>query len=233
MKRTALRRTEWTKRKVPLPDGTKRRDGPARRGKNLVCVECGTEFYATPLELKRGVRYCSNACNGAGMRVLEDRRCTICRSTFSVKPSSTRKTCGRACANEAIRRSKQGSSNPNYRGDDAALIQWRSQATDACVVCGSSDRLHLHHVVYDQHVRSQGGNRWDPADSLTLCIGCHCRHHANPNWALPRTYLRDENYEFAFELMGPAAYDYLRRRYSGDDERLDAALENDLARRVA
>lgn len=222
-RRTPLKRSEWARRKEPI--AAKLPDGPARGGENVECAVCGELFYATPHDVRRGARYCSNACNGKAQRVREDRRCRICRATFTVKPSSKRKTCGRTCANEAKRQAKLADRNPNYLGDEAAAIRWRSQAAEACVVCGSDYRPQLHHVVYAQHVRDKKGDPWNPADSLTLCNGCHCRHHAAPNWKLPLSYLRDENYAFAFDLMGPAAYDYLRRRYDGEDPRLDALLE--------
>lgn len=38
------------------------------------------------------------------------------------------------------------------------------------------------------------------------------------------TALTGENIAFAFTLLGEAAYDYLRRRYEGEDPRLELAL---------
>lgn len=89
---------------------------------------------------------------------------------------------------------------------------------------GAATKLDEHHVVYRQHIRSHGGDEWNPRDALLLCAACHQSHHKRGR-VLPLVALRDENYEYAFELLGPAAYDYLRRYYAGDDPRLDALLE--------
>ena len=55
-----------------------------------------------------------------------------------------------------------------------------------------------------------------------------CGHH-NGTRRFSLALLPDVAYEFAGELMGPAAYDYLRRRYDGEDPRLDALLLEDAA----
>jgi hypothetical protein len=74
---------------------------------------------------------------------------------------------------------------------------------------------------------------WDPDNALTLCNGCHSSHHNRGALVVPLSALRDENYAFAVALMGAGpAYEYLRRRYAGNDTRLDALLELD-AERVA
>ncbi|HEX7088711.1 MAG TPA: HNH endonuclease [Longimicrobiales bacterium] len=94
----------------------------------------------------------------------------------------------------------------------------------SCARCGSGALLQEHHVVYVQHLRQEGGDVTDSANALTLCADCHRKHHdrAHP---VPLALLRDENYRFAAALYGPKSYDYLRRRYSGEDPRLDALLE--------
>lgn len=222
MKRSPLKRKTPLLRKLP--------DGPVRQGENRKCVICGRAFYVAPIEMKRGGRYCSRACMGVAYAAKSTRRrtrrfCAICGVLLADPgpPSSRRQTCGApACLSEAKRRAKKGAANPNFKGDEADKIRWRSQAADACAVCGSSDRLQLHHVVYEQNVRRAGGNPWDPRDSLTTCIRCHCGHHHGSGITL--MLLRDENFDFAFELLGAAAYDYLRRHYTGDDPRLERHL---------
>lgn len=92
---------------------------------------------------------------------------------------------------------------------------------------------HDHHVVYEQHVKKYGGDVNDHRNALGICTKlrpgteydnrCHQRQHAGVR-RLPTECLRDENIEFAFELMGMAAYDYFNRYYTGPDERCEAAL---------
>jgi hypothetical protein len=58
---------------------------------------------------------------------------------------------------------------------------------------------------------------------MTLCQSHHRRHHLRTD-VISLALLSDAAIEFAGELLGPAAYDYLRRRYGGDDPRVDALL---------
>ena len=81
-------------------------------------------------------------------------------------------------------------------------------------VCpGPGGLLALHHVVYRQHVRAEGGDQWDPANAMTLCTACHLGHHQR-NRILPANYLPKSALRFAVELLGEgAAFEYFRRRY--------------------
>ena len=224
MKRSPLKRKTPLRAKLP--------DGPSRQGENRACEVCGREFYVCRIEMSRGGRYCSRTCMGAAQAARSERRnlrrfCTVCGIVLADPgpPSARRQTCGAAsCLSEAKRRAKEGAANPNFKGDEADKIRWRSQAADSCVVCGSSDRLQLHHVVYEQRVRAAGGDACDPRDSLTTCIRCHCGHHHGLRGRIPLTLLREENLDFAFDLLGTAAYDYLKRHYVGEDARLEAYL---------
>ena len=71
----------------------------------------------------------------------------------------------------------------------------------------------LHHVVYAQHVRRHGGDLNDGRNLLPLCYDCHRRHH-NRIAVIPVTSLPDVAVEFAHELLGEAAPDYLGRYYA-------------------
>ena len=51
----------------------------------------------------------------------------------------------------------------------------------------------------------------------------HDRHH-NAHLRIPMVRLTRENIEFAFELLGPYAYDYLHAHYGGTDIRVTNAL---------
>lgn len=87
-----------------------------------------------------------------------------------------------------------------------------------CIVCGRR-AVHAHHVVYEQHVRNEGGSVRDPRNLVWLCVSCHFGHHARSTPIL-LSELTDDAYDFAAELLGPtAAYVYLQRRYAGGDAR--------------
>jgi hypothetical protein len=82
----------------------------------------------------------------------------------------------------------------------------------------------LHHVIYAQHVRREGGDLNDPRNLIAVNNEEHERHHKRMEpFSLAR--LPDRAYEYAAELLGAEkAYNYLRRRYSGVDLRLEALL---------
>lgn len=88
--------------------------------------------------------------------------------------------------------------------------------------CRNTWPWHPHHVVYEQHCPE--GTKSDTRNCLRLCPDCHANHHGRARPIL-LTQLRDANYEFAFEVLGDAAYDYLRTRYDGDDPRLEELRE--------
>lgn len=92
--------------------------------------------------------------------------------------------------------------------------------------CGCRDRLNArHHCVYAQHLRQMAPHLLDDERNLVpVARVCHGSHHARSQ---PYTLamLPDSVYEFAVEVMGPEkAYNYLERRYAGEDARLDALL---------
>lgn len=80
-------------------------------------------------------------------------------------------------------------------------------------------------MVYQQHVRRVGGDLGDPRNFMRIESDAHERHH-NRSRVLQLEALPDAAFEFARELLGSAAYDYLRRRYGGRDDRLDALLND-------
>jgi hypothetical protein len=109
-------------------------------------------------------------------------------------------------------------------------------------VCGCGRKApQRHHIVYQQEL----GRRWesgdlgapwlpmihsladlsaDPRNIVWIAVDCHAAHH-NASKRLPLSVLPDSVFRFALELMGAgAAFEYLRRRYSGGDPRLDELL---------
>lgn len=92
-------------------------------------------------------------------------------------------------------------------------------------ICGCGKRaVHRHHAIYRQHLRQHGGDENDRRNLVPMAHRCHGTHHSGA-WRLPLAVLPDSVYEFALELLGPGpAFEYLRRRYQGEDWRLDELL---------
>lgn len=193
------------------------RSNYVRTGETRFCLVCGSAFYAGPAEVRRGAKFCSNVCNGLGTR--KQRVCTICGQSFENK--GPRKTCSRACWIEAGGRAKRGSRNPGANGETESRERWFSSAENECRKCGTREgRRHLHHVVYEQHVRKAGGDVYAPENGLTLCFGCHMGQHHSADGRVSVSTLRSENLTFAFSLLGAAAFDYFIRYYDVDARHL-------------
>lgn len=106
----------------------------------------------------------------------------------------------------------------------AAKFRESARLQRSCQSCGATRvPWSAHHAVYLQHVRRAGGSAWARDNALRLCDDCHNGHH-NRSRPVRATALTQANIDYAFDLLGQAAYDYLRRRYAGDDPRLDWAL---------
>lgn len=111
-------------------------------------------------------------------------------------------------------------------------------------ICGCDERVAAqHHVVYKQELkrvaseRGDGrrpggwpGGSWktlvnDPRNLVHVAFDCHGAHHLRAK-PYRLVMLPDSVFEFAAEVLGPGkAFNYLRRRYDGKDERLDALLD--------
>lgn len=98
----------------------------------------------------------------------------------------------------------------------------------------STWKWQAHHVVQLKHIKEYSEDAqilYDPRNALRLCndlsgSNCHGNHHNGGDKRVPLSALRDENYEFAVELLGTGrAYEYLRRLYRGEDPRLNALLQ--------
>jgi len=91
-------------------------------------------------------------------------------------------------------------------------------------VCGCGQRaVHQHHVVTRQEIRHHGGDPKDERNLVPVAFDCHGAHHSGAKRLLLSS-LPDSVFEFAGELMGGAAADYLARYYRGDDPRLATLL---------
>jgi hypothetical protein len=198
-------------------------------GEGRACEACGGTFYATAFEIARGARFCSQRCMGNHWKV--KRLCRICGTTF-VSDHGPKLTCSAKCATEAQRRSKLGRRNPNWRSGICSREGWFSAKETACRQCGSTYRLHLHHVVYAQHVRQRRGDVADPANALTLCFDCHMAHHGG-SARVSISRLRPENFLFAMRLLRDSAPDYFRRYYAPPERHIFDREYPDSTRREA
>jgi hypothetical protein len=95
-----------------------------------------------------------------------------------------------------------------------------------CRRCGKKpdprrgERLWMHHVVYEQHVRSHDRSLVDDAtNALALCKRCHDLHHTSGPGRIRISvlHLRDANIDFASRLLGRAAGLYFARYYVDSD----------------
>lgn len=90
--------------------------------------------------------------------------------------------------------------------------------------CGCGQRaVHRHHAVYKQAVEREGGDVDDDRNFVWVAFVCHGNHHGRSR-PYELAMLPDSVYEFAGELLGAFGHDYLRRRYAGEDARLEALL---------
>jgi hypothetical protein len=93
----------------------------------------------------------------------------------------------------------------------------------ACAQCDSTGRFEAHHIIEKQWLKRHGfewRDRYDTRAALRLCLLCH---HGQTS-KLKKVELKNltlDNLEYAFEVMGAAAADYLHRHYEGPDRRVD------------
>lgn len=193
-------------------------------------TECARPGCANPLG-KQATAYCSPSCHysdraragGSQRREQPYHRCAACGVVFAWNGRGRGVYCSLACGRTSGPRPGavevvEVTSLRGYRRSD-----WNAVDLGECEHPDCKARaVARHHVVYRQHVERAKGDRWDPTNMLRLCWAHHGSLHARgdfPLVALPSAALA-----FAGCLLGPAAYDYLRRRYAGEDPRVDALL---------
>jgi hypothetical protein len=143
------------------------------------------------------------------------------RSTLSRGVEITRRT---PLVRTALRRRRKKTLTAAEQ-TERRRFQSAAASQERCANCGSEGAWDPHHAgVYEQDLRRLKLPLWDTDNALRLCWRCHGLHHA-PASRLALNVLREENISYAFRVLGPSAYDYLRRRYLGEDRRLEAALD--------
>lgn len=181
-------------------------------------------------------RYCSRGCHysdpnrrTAGRRVpWLIFRCETCGVSFERAPGhGTGRWCSPKCNPGPTKNNGRATPKPVavVPPPPPAPPRWAWNEDEMiCVVCGRGG-AHRHHIIYSQHVVAVSpALAWDTRNRLGLC-GFHHRSHHGRSATIPLALLPDSAYEFAAELLGAgAAYEYLARRYRGDDSRLVALL---------
>lgn len=187
-----------------------RRQQPRQPPVTLTCAHCGKSFTLLASAVRRGRKYCSQACQGLATRVSREFTCRICGKAFTRRSRKLVTTCGPVCRGKAIGETKHKLAEG---GKMERKGIWIASAENACRACGVMEPLQIHHVVYEQHVRKRAGDVFDPRNSLTLCRICHARQHSG-HTRLPVAKLRPENLAFAKDLLGEYAGDYFARFYN-------------------
>jgi hypothetical protein len=174
----------------------------------LVCHYCGGAFVVYPSQIRKGGgKFCDRDCLHAWRATPEGRASQSARMIGKRNGLKHGRDAGR---------DKPGSLRRDAWHDPSKTCRW-----PGCDRRGV--KLDQHHVCYRQHLKRASADLWDGRNALALCAVHHATHHHQIT-PLPLVALRDENFAYAAEVMGAAAYDYLRRRYAGDDPRLDALL---------
>lgn len=147
------------------------------------------------------------------------------KRTGSLKRSGPLKRTGKKRINvpKHLRPSRQAVVGAQIRNREAFHEAARDQRV--CAVCGRDDQWEAHHVVEKQWLDKNHKPLFVATNALRVCgrfskNKCH-EKHTNRSHKIRLKQLTDENIEYAFALMGPAAFDYLHRCYDGRDPRVD------------
>lgn len=102
----------------------------------------------------------------------------------------------------------------------AAQEAWfrATQADPVCASCrvpvASRGRVQGHHVVPRAYVKRHGGDEWDLRNRMTVCEEHHmAHHHGSVRQRLGLALLTEAHWEFARDLLGDHAEEYLAKRY--------------------
>jgi len=107
-----------------------------------------------------------------------------------------------------------------------AEAAWRQRACaatfDARDWVATGKNWEAHHVVEKRWLRGHRLPLWNERNALRLRPDVH-RKHTNRSEIIELRLLTDDNIAYAFEIMGPAAEEYLERIYRGPDDRVQRA----------
>lgn len=197
------------------------------------CPQCGSSLLALAHPNRK---YCSDFCANKTFRERSaakegKRKCVICGESFLPK-SHDRTTCSTRCSRLLKSEVKKGFRNPAWKASSrkrpgrSERAAWDASLGSSCLICGSDDRLTLHHIIYKQHVRKRGGNEWDPRNGMTLCISCHSRQHSGTSFRILVYRFPVAFWLFGHDLLGDALRDYLARYYDNGNPKLKGLVSN-------
>lgn len=124
------------------------------------------------------------------------------------------------------------------RGVSLAVSNRQSFVNEArwqrvCAVCGSTGSFQAHHVVYEQHLRSDRLPKYTTLNALRICATgagtCHGDHHSGKR-RIKVSELTEANLLYAFAIYGAYAADYLRRYYHDDADPRLVGMLNEIER---
>jgi len=150
------------------------------------CVSCGAVF--TPAKnLGEAQKYCSRTCYLETKRVVAERKwaldrprlnCQNCGKEFfpSKFQAGRQKYCSKGCQVSAIhkRHSYKHRRSGKYQSEFRVVKPFVLERDGRCVLCGSSDGLHVHHL--DNSGREKDCNN-SPDNLVVLCGSCHSAIH--------------------------------------------------------
>jgi len=118
---------------------------------------------------------------------------------------------------------------PKKRRTEAEALAHRAFVEEArsqrvCAVTGKGGAFDPHHVVEQQTLKREGVPLDDRRNALRLNPDIHA-NHTTKTTKVPMRCLLDCNFEYAFEVLGVRAVEYLERNYEGTDPRFERAAE--------
>lgn len=189
--------THWNRNRKYCSDKCRDEVGPWNKGKNgftvdsrktgkyKECKKCGNRIY-----IRKGSKYgfyCSMKCylSDRWDGHTETRVCTVCNNKFDIRTGDKRVTCSSECAKKWKRLSKLGEKSVLWRGGKTSPYnkEWRAVRAEAlerdgrkCVLCGSTDRVQVHHIIPYRYSKSHDIN-----NLTTLCRSCHSKEELKIN----------------------------------------------------
>ena len=128
---------------------------PPKTGKTLICQECDTPFYVQKSYVKAGAKFCSRPCLYKGVRLVVERKCKHCESSFMVPNNMTRKVfCTKTCWNAARRKKYIPKSQRTIEGA-RYVVEKRNVKKDNCV-------QHQNRNESRQAAKTSGSNCYAP-----------------------------------------------------------------------
>ena len=183
-----MEKFDFPRRRRGAREGEK---NPAWKGgpKMVVCENCGEEFETTRWKAENDLAtYCSKDCKHEHF---QERYAGEGNHQYGVRGEAN-STYGRTGEDHPMH-GVTGPENPNWAGggqwrDDSRWFKARADVLDRddgeCQECGLTNAEHVEQYGYEIHVHhiepvSDGGEKFDTENLVTLCADCHSQKHDN------------------------------------------------------